>query len=69
MTDIEKVTQETQKKIDDSISSKTVMYILYILYKSNIITRYNLNRIFKEIKAELPEDITKYLVEEEAKKS
>ena len=53
----------------DTVSGKTVMFIFYLLYKSNLITRNHLTRIFEEIKKPQPEDITKYLVAEEAKRS
>ena len=50
------------------ISSETFMYVLYVLYRANILTRYNLGHIFEAIKKDQPEDITKFLVEEEARK-
>ena len=71
-TNTTKTSTETSiptKTVTDVISSKTVMYVLYILYKSNMISRNNLSTMFDAIKGKQPEDITKYLVEEEARKS
>lgn len=55
---------EEKQKID----SNTVMYMIYVLYRANILTRYNLGHIFEAIKKDMPENITQYLVNEEARK-
>jgi len=47
--------------------TNTVVYVLYLLYKRNLITRHDLRGMFKIIKEPLPIDVTKYLVEEERK--
>ena len=53
---------------ESKVDSHTFMYTLYILFKANLITRYNLTKIFEEIKKDVPTDITQYLVNEEARK-
>ena len=54
----------------DVISGKTVMYVMCLLYKMNMLTRNNLSHLFKIIK-ETPDnfDNIQYLVNEEARKS
>jgi Ca2+-binding EF-hand superfamily protein len=42
----------------------TVMYVLYLFYKENLLTRKHLKDMFKIVKGELPKDVIKYLVEE-----
>lgn len=44
-------------------------YTVYILYKSNILSRVLLTKIFEEVRKSAPEDVVKYLVEEEAKRA
>jgi hypothetical protein len=65
----ESVSTTSNTTSPDKISGKTVMYLIYLLYKENLLTRDNLGHIFKIVKdVKEPEDITKYLVEEEAKR-
>jgi Ca2+-binding EF-hand superfamily protein len=47
--------------------TNTVTFLIYLLYKSNIITRNHMKQMFKTIQEKAPEDIMKYLVEEVAK--
>ena len=42
----------------------TVIAYLYLLYKTNMISRNNLRQMLAEIKKPWPEDVMKYLVEE-----
>lgn len=49
---------------------KTVVYLIYLLYEANFLSRFNIQSLFKIINREakeLPEDIIKYLVKEAAK--
>ena len=57
------------KKESDSLvfSKDTLMYTLYLLYKSNILGRNNLKQIFRTIDADMPRDVVKWLLEEAAK--
>lgn len=51
----------------DKFDINTVVFILYLLYKDNILTRHHLRHMFKIIKEDAPGDIMRYLVEEERK--
>lgn len=42
----------------------TVFAYLYLLYKTNMISRQNLRQMIAETKKPWPEDVVKYLVEE-----
>lgn len=44
--------------------SNTVLAYLYLLYKTNMISRNNLRQMLAEIKKPWPEDIAKYLMQE-----
>jgi hypothetical protein len=57
------------KKEGDSLdfSKDTVFYILYLMYKSNMISRVNLKQMFGLIDQKLPENVVKYLLEEAAR--
>jgi hypothetical protein len=50
-----------------AFSKDTIMYILYLMYKSNMISRTNLKQIFRIIDQKMPADVAKYLLEEAAK--
>ena len=50
------------------VDSVTLYYLIYLFYKTSILTRHNLSHLFKIIKEPMPVDIVKYLVEEESKK-
>lgn len=49
---------------DFKFDTNTVIYILYILYKTNMLTRGHLKQIFQVIKNKAPDDIMKFLVGE-----
>jgi hypothetical protein len=49
---------------DFKFDVNTVMYIIYLFYKENLLTRKHLKDMFKIVKSELPKDVIKYLVEE-----
>ncbi len=51
----------------EKFNTNTVVFILYLFYKCNLITRHHLRTMFKIIKEEAPGDIMKFLVEEERK--
>jgi hypothetical protein len=59
----------TIKKETDSLqfSKDTLMYVLYLLFKANIIGRNNLKQIFRTVDKDMPKDVVKYLLEEAAK--
>lgn len=44
--------------------SNTVLAYLYLLYKTNMISRNNLKQMLAEIKKPWPEDVAKYLMQE-----
>ena len=44
--------------------ANTVLALLYMLYKTNLITRKHLKDMLAEVKKTWPEDVAKYLVEE-----
>ena len=56
---------EEKKKFEPN--KDTIVFLLYLFYKCNIITRHHIRTMFKIIDGELPGDIVKYLVEEERK--
>lgn len=60
--------ENLSRDVQDKVSGKTVMYLLYLMYKANILPRNHLTMLFKAIKEQEPEDITKFLVEEERKR-
>lgn len=45
----------------------TVIFMMYLLYKCNMLSRLNIRQMFGIIKAKIPLDLMKYLVEEEQK--
>ena len=53
-----------EKKID----SQTFMFTIFVLYRSHLITRNHLTKLFEVIKEPMPDDLAKFLVEEEARK-
>jgi len=57
------------KKIDDvlDIDKDTVVYLTYLLYKTNMIARNNLRNMLDEISKPLPDNVLKWLVNEAAK--
>lgn len=44
--------------------ANTVLAVLYMFYKNNLITRRHLKDMLAEVKKKWPEDMAKYLVEE-----
>ena len=57
------------KKETDTLafSKDTLMYMLYLLFKANMLSRVNLKQIFRMINQEMPKDVVKFLLEEAAK--
>ncbi len=51
----------------DRFDVTTVLFFVYLLYKCNMLTRHNIRQMFKIIKGETPDDVAKYLAEEEKK--
>ena len=51
-------------KIEFKFDVNTVFAYLYLLYKTNMISRQNLKQMLAEVKKPWPEDVAKYLVEE-----
>ena len=69
-------TEEVKKEVleatrppsqDFKFDRNTVVFVLYLLYKSNMITRYNIRNFLKIINEPLPADVLGYLVAEERK--
>ncbi len=55
-------------KIDaDQIDGKVTLYVIYLLYKMNIITRYGIKEALEVIKKGTPVDLLAYLLEETKK--
>ena len=52
------------KPVQDTSS---IFYILYILYKSNTLTRLHLRQIVKIIKDKHPENISEFILKEAAR--
>jgi len=57
------MTESKEFKFD----ANAVMFILYLLYKDNIITRHHLKNMLKIIKEPIPNDVIKYIAEEAGK--
>jgi hypothetical protein len=47
-----------------TFDTNTVLAYLYLMYKTNMISRNNLRAMLAEIKKPWPDDMAKYLVEE-----
>jgi hypothetical protein len=54
-------------KAEVKLSVETIMFILYMFYKCNIITRHHLKRLVAIIKDNPPTDMAKYIMEEVGK--
>ena len=63
------VVLDMTKPIDDTldIDKDTVVYLVYLLYKTNMIARNNLRNIIDQISKPLPDNVLKWLVNEAAK--
>ena len=63
------VTLDMTKKIDEALSvdKDTVVYLIYLLFKTNMIARNNLRNMIDQISKPLPDDVLKWLVNEAAK--
>jgi hypothetical protein len=63
------VTLNMDKPIDTDldIDKDTVVYLVYLLYKTNMIARNNLRNMLDEISKPLPTNVLKWLVNEAAK--
>jgi len=57
------------KKEEDSLnfSKDTLFYFLYLMYKSNMVSRVNLKQMFRVVDEEMPKNVVKYLLEEAAR--
>jgi len=65
--DIE-VKKEDPRPIEPfTFDTNAVMFVLYLFYKSNIITRHHLRSMMKTIKEPLPEDVIKFIAQEAKK--
>lgn len=60
-------TEQKEKVKEIKISKDTLMYMLYLLFKSNFITRNHLRQMLNIIKQKTPEDLVKWLVQESMK--
>lgn len=52
------------EKVEFKFDANTVLAYLYLLYKTNMISRNNLKQMLAEIKKPWPEDVAKFLVKE-----
>ncbi len=50
-----------------TFDANAVMFVLYLLYNANILTRHHLRTMLKIIKAPLPEDEIKFIAEQAEK--
>ncbi len=55
------------EKSEFKFDANTVLAILYLYFKTNMISRNNLKLMLAEVKKVWPEDVAKYLVEEASK--
>ncbi len=63
-----KVIQPTEVKVTKAEEKANLFFILYILFKGNLISRMNLKHMIQLTEEELPEEgLVKYLVNEAAK--
>jgi hypothetical protein len=53
-----------EEKKPFTFDTNTVLAYLYLMYKTNMISRNNLRAMLAEIKKPWPDDMAKYLVEE-----
>lgn len=64
----ESFTTKAEKKVDPfKFDVNSVVFMMYMLYKCNTLTRHHIRHMLKIIKDEAPGDIMKYLVEEAAR--
>lgn len=57
-----------EPKIEEfKFDTNTVIYIIYLMYKNNMITRRHIKDLFAIVKQDVPSDVTKWLVEEASK--
>lgn len=61
------VKKEDKEVVEFKIDSNTALYIVYLLYKTNIISNRRLKDMLAEVKKPMPSDVAKYLVKEAAK--
>ena len=63
------VTLDMTKPVDTAldIDKDTVVYLIYLLFKTNMIARNNLRNMIDQISKPLPDDVLKWLVNEAAK--
>lgn len=57
----------SEEKKEFKFDVNTVLFFVYLLYKCNLLTRHHIRTMFKLIKEPLPDDVPKYLVDEERK--
>jgi len=55
---------DSDTKKEAQTGSDTILFMLYILFKANLITRHNLRDLLAAIKKGPPEDAAKFLVAE-----
>lgn len=54
-----------EKKVETfKFDTNTVLAFIYMMYKTNLITRQHLKTLLTEVKKEWPEDLAKWLVNE-----
>jgi len=56
--------KERRDMSEFKFDANTVLAYLYLLYKTNMISRNNLKQMLAEIKKEWPEDVATFLVRE-----
>ena len=63
------VTLDMTKPVDENlnIDKDTVVYLIYLLFKTNMIARNNLRNMIDQISKPLPDNVLKWLVNEAAK--
>ena len=56
--------KERREMSEFKFDTNTLLALLYMLYKTNMISRNNLKQMLAEIKKEWPEDVATFLVRE-----
>ena len=67
MSEADKLSGREQEVLEPkpfTFDTNSVIFMMYLLYKSNILTRHHLRAMMKVVQAPIPGDIIRYIVEE-----
>ena len=62
-----KLTPAPIEIVQKDVQKDTILYFMYLLYKTNQITRHHVKHMLKIINAPMPTDLMKYFLEEVGK--